>query len=199
MSDADAPRPGLRERKRLKTLASIQAHALRLFAEHGYDATTVPQIAEAADVSESTFFRYFPTKEDVVLLDDLDSVFVDSLRGQAPELSSLEAIRRAMRELFSQLTADENAQQRTRIALILSVPGLRARMLDQIFAGTTLITDLIAEREDSGSGDTTPGILAGAVIGAGIAALLTLQDDPHADLASVLDEALGRLEHGFEG
>ena len=68
-SPADAPRPGLRERKKLKTRLAIQEHALRLFREQGYQQTTVEQIADAADVSPSTFFRYFPTKEDVVLFD----------------------------------------------------------------------------------------------------------------------------------
>jgi transcriptional regulator GlxA family with amidase domain len=57
-----AARPGLRERKKTKTRAAIREHALRLFREQGYEATTVEQIAEAAEVSHSTFFRYFPTK-----------------------------------------------------------------------------------------------------------------------------------------
>ena len=67
LSLPDQPPLGLRERKKAKTRAAIQAHALRLFAQQGYAETTVDQIAEAVGVSQSTFFRYFPTNEDVVL------------------------------------------------------------------------------------------------------------------------------------
>src|SRR5207237_10604602 len=61
---------GLRERKKVRTRGAIQHHALRLFREQGYEETTVSQIAEAAEVSESTFFRYFASKEATVLEDD---------------------------------------------------------------------------------------------------------------------------------
>src|SRR5260370_30989476 len=71
-SPGELAQPGLRERKKARTRAAIQRHALRLFRGQGYDETTVSEIAEAAEVSESTFFRYFPTKEDVVLWDDFD-------------------------------------------------------------------------------------------------------------------------------
>ena len=74
--EADQQPLGLRERKRARTFAAVQTQALRLFREQGYDATTVEQIAEAAEVSPSTFFRYFPTKESVVLLDLYDEMFV---------------------------------------------------------------------------------------------------------------------------
>lgn len=197
MSGSDRAAPGLRERKRIKTLATIQAEALRLFRLNGYDTTTITEIADAAEVSESTFFRYFPTKEDVVLLDDLDPFFIDSLRGQPPELTTLEAIRRAMSALFAQLTDAERAQQRERIALILTVPELRARMLDQLFQGTTLIANLIAEREHTTPTDHTARALAGAIIGAGVTALLALDSDPDADLAELMDHTLVRLQNGF--
>ena len=73
--------PGLRERKKQKTRWAIQEHALRLFAEQGYEATTVDQIAAAAEISPSTFFRYFPTKEDLVIEDEYDALLVEGLRS----------------------------------------------------------------------------------------------------------------------
>ncbi|OYD67968.1 TetR family transcriptional regulator [Rhodococcus sp. OK302] len=80
MPNHDELRPvGLRERKKAHTRASIQEHALRLFQERGYDATTVQQIIDACEISESTFFRYFPAKADVVLADDFDPLIVEAL------------------------------------------------------------------------------------------------------------------------
>ena len=73
---------GLRERKKLKTKEAIQREALRLFQEQGYDETTIEQIAEAVEISPSTFFNYFPTKEDVVIQDPYDPLFISSFLGQ---------------------------------------------------------------------------------------------------------------------
>ncbi|HVT68163.1 MAG TPA: TetR family transcriptional regulator, partial [Trebonia sp.] len=82
----------LRERKKARTRASLREHALRLFREQGYQATTVEQIAAAAEVSPSTFFRYFPTKEDVVLNDDMDTRVLAALARQPAEMAPLPAI-----------------------------------------------------------------------------------------------------------
>ena len=89
-------RPGLRERKKARTRAAIQEQALRLFRDQGYERTTVEQIAEAAEVSPSTFFRYFPTKEDVALYDALDPLMIEAFRSQPAALSPLAAMRAAM-------------------------------------------------------------------------------------------------------
>jgi AcrR family transcriptional regulator len=70
MSAPTNPPPGLRERKKIKLHRAIQTAALRLFETRGYEHTTVEQIAEAAETSTTTFYRYFPTKEDVVLDND---------------------------------------------------------------------------------------------------------------------------------
>ena len=83
--------PSLRERKKAKTRAAIQQEAMRLFRERGYDGATVEDIAEAAEVSPSTFFRYFPTKEDVVLRDDYDELLLEIFLKLPPDLTPLQA------------------------------------------------------------------------------------------------------------
>jgi AcrR family transcriptional regulator len=108
------PARGLRERKKAKTRAAIQRHALRLFREQGYEATTVEQIADAAEVSPSTFFRYFLIKEAVALYDDLDPLFIAAFEAQPAELRPVQALRRALHQVFTALPAAEAEQQRER-------------------------------------------------------------------------------------
>src|SRR5215471_5723936 len=120
-----AQRPGLRERKKARTRAAIREHALRLFREQGYDATTVDQIAEAADVSPSTFFRYFPTKEDVVLQDDVDVLAIGSFHEQPADLSIVAAFRAAAKEALASLSEEDLATLRETSSLIFTVPELR--------------------------------------------------------------------------
>src|SRR3954463_13039253 len=103
MTTSPLDRLGLRERKKLKTRRAIQEHALRLFQARGYDATTVEQIAAAAEVSPSTFFRYFPPKEDVVIPDESDPLIAESLRRQPAGLSPVEALRATLREIVGMM------------------------------------------------------------------------------------------------
>src|SRR5437764_7548789 len=141
MPAADPARPcGLRERKKARTRAAIRQHALRLFREQGYAETTVEQIAEAAEVSPSTFFRYFPTKEDVVLTDDIDPIVLRALREQPPELPPLQAIRAAIHAAFEQLAGDAWEQERERHRLVMSVPELRSALLDEFTRTDTMLT-----------------------------------------------------------
>ena len=95
MPGEDRPAVGLRERKEARTKAAIQQHAMRLFAERGHQATTVEQIAAAAEVSPSTFFRSFPTKEDIPLHDALDPMVLEAFRAQPANLSPIQALRGA--------------------------------------------------------------------------------------------------------
>lgn len=194
---ASPPRLGLRERKKAKTRAAIQAHALRLFAEQGYDHTTVEQICEAAEISESTFYRYFPNKPDVVLWDDLDPLFVQAIKEQPAEIAPVAAVRAAFQTVFGQLTLQQQADQLQRTTLILSVPELRATMVDQLAQGIELLAETLAERAGQPAADLALRTLAGAVVGATMAVMFTIPDHPNADIAPLLDQALAQLEAGF--
>jgi AcrR family transcriptional regulator len=191
------PTAGLRERKKARTRAEIQTHAFRLFQEQGYDATTVQQIIEEAEVSESTFFRYFPTKADVVLLDDFDPLITEAFRRQPPELSPVQALRGAFKSAFDELSAQEESEQQERMRIILSVPELRAGMLDQFASAMGLLAEELAERAGRDRDDIAVRALAGAVVGVAVAVMFVMVDDPTANLAALLDEAMAHLEAGL--
>jgi AcrR family transcriptional regulator len=195
--DDDGPAVGLRERKKAKTRAAIQEHALRLFRDQGYQATTVEQIAEAAEISPSTFFRYFPTKEDVVLYDVLDPPALAAFRAQPAELSPIQALRGAMRAVFAELPAEEWEVQRERNRLIRSVPELRAKMLDEFARNLDMLAELVAERVGRRADEPAVRTLAGAVIGVGIAAWYTAGDHTLPDSLALMDAGLAQLEAGL--
>ena len=198
LSEDDRPAVGLRERKKARTKAAIQQHAMRLFRERGYPATTVEQIAAAAEVSPSTFFRYFPTKEDVALYDALDPVLLEAFRAQPAELGPVQALRGAMRAVLAELPAEELAMQQERDRLIRSVPELRARMLDEFAKNLQLFAEIVAERVGRRPDDPAVRTVAGAVIGVGISAWYTAGDHANPkDYLAVMDASLAHLEAGL--
>ncbi|MGN6206486.1 acyl-CoA-like ligand-binding transcription factor [Humibacter sp.] len=194
----DPAKPGLRERKKARTRASIQSHALRLFTQQGYEATTIDQIIDAAEVSESTFFRYFPTKESVVLFDEFDPRIVAAYNAQPAELSPIAAMRAAMREALRGLTDEQRQEQRERLPLMLGVPALRAAMLDQLSQGMLLLSEAIARRSGRPADDFQARTVAGAIVGCMFAVLGELMDDPDRDMFQLIDEAFAYLENGLD-
>jgi AcrR family transcriptional regulator len=196
-SSDELPALGLRERKKARTRAAIQRHALRLFREQGYYATTVSQIAEAAEVSESTFFRYFPTKEEVVLWDEFDPRVVEAFRAQPPEMSPVQALRVAIREVLGRLPPEGHAELRERMDLMLAVPELRLTMLDQVASPMRLFAQVLAERSGRRPDDPAVRALVGALMGVSIATMFAFAENPDADMVAMLDEALGYLDAGL--
>jgi AcrR family transcriptional regulator len=136
---------GLRERKKQKTRESIQRTALRLFEKQGYEETTIEQIAAAAEISPSTFFNYFPTKEDVVLYDAYDPVairmFLERPKNEPLNVGLLEVLK-GLAALFE---SDERMIL-ARARFFLEVPALRARMWDEVERTQLLIVEMLAER-----------------------------------------------------
>ncbi|HZB28655.1 MAG TPA: TetR family transcriptional regulator [Streptosporangiaceae bacterium] len=196
--DRSFDRLPLRERKKLKTRRAIQDHALRLFAEQGYDATTVEQIAAAAEISPSTFFRYFPSKEDCVLTDEYDPIMADVFRAQPTELSAIEALRGMFREVLNRMYANDKEQILARIKLVLSVPALRARGFDLMHQESlTMFTELVAERSGRPADDPQLRVFTWATTAALEASIVTwANSDGTLDLPSLVDEAMSFLAAG---
>jgi AcrR family transcriptional regulator len=196
-SHDDTLKAGLRERKKARTRSEIQRRALALFRERGYEATTVGRIAEAAEVSESTFFRYFPTKEDVVLWDGSDLRILEAFASQPPGSGPVGALRDAIRETVSRASAEERAELRARIELLLGVPPLRAALFDRIAGPMTLLAEAVASWTGRRPEDPAVRALAGAMMGVGLSALFAAAEDPEADIVRLIDGGLAQLEAGF--
>jgi AcrR family transcriptional regulator len=193
----DPPRPGLRERKKARTRALIQEHALRLFEKQGYDETSVEQIADAAEVSPSTVFRYFPTKPDLVIYDDLDERMIEAFRAQPAELDAVRAIRASFRTGLG-VAGEEFALQRVRERLMRSVPELQSAMLGELARSVHEVAELVAERSGRAADDDQVLALAGAVIGLAIAAWLgTGEEDFSERYLDRIDAGMELLESGF--
>ena len=190
---AELRAPGLRERKKERTRETIRAHALHLFVTQGYDATTVQQIIDEVEVSESTFFRYFPTKGDVVLTDDFDPIIVAAFLRQPPELSPIQALRRAFNETFGQLTAARTwRSSRSGCSSSFRSPSCARRCSTSSVRQCVCLAAVLAERTGAVPTTCRWSRSAGAVVGVAMAVMFTMIDDPAADLAAVLDEAMGR-------
>jgi AcrR family transcriptional regulator len=190
--------PGLRERKKQRTRWAIQEHALRLIAEQGYDATTVDQIAAAAEISPSTFFRYFPTKEDLVIQDRFDDLVVEGIRAAPAELSPIAAIRYVVAHAFGTMSLEEEAQVRQRERLVISVPALRARSFENLLSTMDLLRSVLAERVKRPADDLPMRAFAGALVGAMIGMLEVWLDAPaESRLADLVDTVLAQMEQGF--
>jgi AcrR family transcriptional regulator len=191
---------GLRERKKARTRAAIREHALRLFRAQGYAATTVEQIAAAAEVSPSTFFRYFPTKEDVVLRDDFDDRMFEAFQRQPASKSPVAALRAAIREGLASLTPTEWAEFQEMTALGLTIPEVRARMMDELTRTVNLMADALATRLGRSPDDLAVRVHAGAVFGV---LMVAMGPDTYsggrvdAAVFDRVDQALAMLEAGL--
>jgi AcrR family transcriptional regulator len=201
MTDVDIKHhASLRERKKARTRASIREHALRLFREQGYSDTTVEQIAAAAEVSPSTFFRYFPTKEDVVLRDDLDERILDAFERQPASLTPVAAVRAAMREAIETFTPAEWEEMREAAELNHTVPEIRARIMDELARTIDVMAEVLARRTGRSQDDLAVRTYVGAVFGVMLSVLSPstyTPTDMGKEQFSRIDEALALLEAGL--
>ncbi len=187
----------LRERKKVKTRAIIQQNALRLIREQGYASTTVEQIAEASEISPSTFFRYFKTKESVILDDDFDPILIQLFKQQPKELNIIQAFRASIKLGFAQIPSDEKEALRERMEFIMSVPELRVASFNQVTDTAQMIAQLIADRVGRNIDDIEVFTSSGIIMGAIISAAAYSFKHPEKDMVHSIDEALATLESGI--
>ncbi|MDT0328600.1 TetR/AcrR family transcriptional regulator [Nocardiopsis lambiniae] len=181
-------------RTRERNRAAVQEVALRLFAEQGYEATTVAQIAREAGVSHMTFFRCFPSKEAVVLDDDYDPMLEELIRSRPVTEDPVERIHRATMTGLGQVYEHARETLLRRTELLLSIPGLRARIGENLASARTAF-----ERGLTPEGEE-PGVETQAVAAACAAALSTAviawsETGGEADLPDMID----RVFHALRG
>ncbi len=190
-----ADRPvGLRERKRIKLRRTVQSEALRLFQEQGYDATTVEQIADAAEISTTTFYRYFPTKEDVVLDDDYDPLIEQIVAERPPDEPLVATVLAVVKAVGAAVETDRD-QAITRLRLMAAVPALQARQYVEERNNFKLFAGLLAARTGRSPDDyqlrLTTAVLTAAQFEA---ARYWARHDGNTDLAGLLEQAITTVE-----
>ena len=183
--------PGLRERKKARTRATIQREALRLFRAQGYAETSVEQIAAAAEVSPSTFFRYYPTKEETVLADFVDESTMVAFEAAPAELDVLDALLFAVEHSFGRLSPEDLELERLRNELIRTVPELRRGQLAELVRPVRLLASAICRREGRPEDDPDLTAYAGALVGG---LIFGTDPDDLADGEDLLPDLAARIE-----
>lgn len=157
--------PGLRERKLLAAMHRIQDAALDLFDAHGYAAVTVEQIAAASEVSPSSVYRYFGTKERILLWDEYDPLIVEHLVEELGDASPLAAARRVMLKLMAEVLGQDEPFLRRRMRHLMSDAALEAEMARQVQATSELVGKVVAARLGRPHEDLEIQVFSHAVVG----------------------------------
>lgn len=188
---------GLRARKKARTRTAIREQALRLFLSQGYEATSVQQVADAADVSLSTLFRYFPTKARLAVPFDLETLIRDAFRTLGPDASVFAAIHAAMRTSFDELQAMVGGGASDDGHATATVAQARDAVLGELTGTVGFIAGLIGESWGRSPHDPVVQAAAGSVIGIGIAAWSADQDLDRQTALRILEVGMRGLEGAF--
>jgi AcrR family transcriptional regulator len=196
-----APVEGLRERHRKRTAADLEEAALQLFCEKGFDAVTIDDIAAAADVSRRTFFRYFASKEDVILSDHPKRLgeLQAALDLRPADEPALTALRHAIISLAGSFE-EQRDQMLRRFRLITETPSLEARSLCLQRNWETGVTGMLAGRMGvDPAKDLRPGVVAATTMAAmRIATANWLAGGGQEDLPAIVASSLDLLDGGLQ-
>jgi AcrR family transcriptional regulator len=184
----------LRHRKKHQTRRAIQAEALRLFAEKGFQATTVEEIASAADVAPRTFFRYFPTKDEVVFWSEYQPALADFVAARPAGEPAVEALRRGIVDGLAVFYGQDRDRLLERITLAYRTPALHPRLRQQQAAAADGMAEILAARLGAAAGDLEVRAFAAAITSALWVAVEEWQaHDGDGDLGALIDRALGTV------
>lgn len=194
-SDAASVRTG---RPRATSRDVLERLGFELFAQRGFDGTTVDDIADAAGIGRRTFFRYFASKNDLVWGDfEAQLARLEALLAAAgPDTPMMDAIRRAVVE-FNRFDPAVVPWHRQRMALILRVPTLQADSAVRYASWRALVTEFAARRLGLPASDLLPRLIGSTVLAACVAAYEQWLTDDGADLGDLLDVAVGQLAAGY--
>ena len=191
-------RPGTRERRRDRTRRDLAQAAVRLFEERGFDGTTVDDIADAADVSVSTFFRLFPRKEDVIFYDlpeRLEAMRADFADADHP--TAWQTVRNAFVNNAHTWDDDQKAFGLARARLFHEERALQARYLEICAEWEDVVAGIVAaERGTDPNKDLYARLVASSTVGAFRAAFIARVNGGRG-IAELLDEAFDMLEAGL--
>lgn len=188
----------LRERKKQRTKQALQAAALRLIEERGYDAATVEDIAAAAEVSPRTFFRYFASKEDVIVDGEEDYRILARLASQSATGFPIDLARDAIRAEGATIEEEEMEMLRARSRLVFATPALLARALDGMQQLEDEMAAILAGRFGRRPDDLAIQVSAAAMMAAlRVAVMRWAQEDNRAGLFDLVDDALDVLAGGL--
>ena len=186
-------------RRRATSRADLEQVAFTLFASRGFDRTTVDEIAAAAGIGRRTFFRYFPSKNDIpwgAFEDELERMRV-RLKACPPEVPLMDAIRVALID-FNRVAPAQVPLHRRRMELILRVPALFAHSTLRFTAWREVVAEFVADRTGRRPEELAPQAIAHAVLGVSVAAYEHWLDHPAADLGVLLDDAMRQLSGAFQ-
>lgn len=185
-------------RTRVTSRVELEHIAFGLFAAKGFEQTTVDDIAAAAGIGRRTFFRYFPSKNDVpwgMFEQELERMRV-RLKAYPPEVPLMDAIRVALVD-FNRVAPDQIPWHRQRMTLILRVPALLAHSTLRFAAWRDVVAEFVAERTGQRPDALAPQTVAHAVLGVAIAAYEQWLDDHEAELGPLLEAAMCELATAF--
>lgn len=191
--------PGLRERKKLSAMRRIQTVALDLFEERGFDEVTIDQIADASEVSPSSVYRYFGSKEALVVWDEYDPAALAAIVEELDQHTPLEAIKRVVTTIVQDGLAADEERVRRRLRLSFENPSIEAASALQGYEMAGLIAGVIANGADRAADDLDVQVFAHAFVGGLLGALRHwYASDFTTDIAVVMERPLAVLERGLQ-